>query len=68
MGSEMPSINFGHWCIMRFTVYPGLVSCPFYAISIVPFQIYEFFYILVIISVDYTLSWCGLDISMECPY
>ena len=25
------------WCIMRYTVHPGLVSCPFYAIPIYPF-------------------------------
>ena len=24
------------WCIMRYTVYPGLVSCPFYKIPINP--------------------------------
>ena len=29
-------------------MYPGLVSCPFYAIPIIiPFQIYEIFYLLV---------------------
>ena len=33
--------SFGHyassaWCIMRYTVYPDLVSCPFYAIPIYP--------------------------------
>ena len=32
--------------------YPGLVSCPFYAIPIImPFLIYEIFYLLVIIGI-----------------
>ena len=40
--------SFGHyassaWCIMRYTVYPGLVSCPFYAIPIYPFKFMKFF-------------------------
>ena len=39
MDSEMPyflvwSLSSSAWCIMRYTVYPCLVSCPFYAIPI----------------------------------
>ena len=30
--------------------YPGLVSCPFYAIPVYPFLIYEKFHLLVIYS------------------
>ena len=49
MDPEMPYffINFSHytssaWYIMRYIVYPGLVSCPFYAIRIIiPLLIYE---------------------------
>ena len=31
--------------------YPGLVSCPFYAIPIIPFLIYEIFHLLVILYI-----------------
>ena len=32
--------------VMRYTVYPGLVSCPFYAMSIYPFKfIKKFIYL-----------------------
>ena len=57
MDPEMPYffINFSHytssaWCIMRYIVYPGLVSCPFYAIRIIiPYQIYEVLHLLVML-------------------
>ena len=54
MDSEMPyflvwSLSSSAWCIKRYTVYPGLVSCPFYAISIIPFLIYEMFHLLVVV-------------------
>ena len=34
---------------MRYTVYPGLVSCPFYAIPIYPFKFMKFFIYLYIV-------------------
>ena len=48
MDSELPSflvwsLCISAWCIMRYTVYPGLVSCPFYAIPIYPFKFMKFF-------------------------
>ena len=57
MDPEMPYffINFSHytssaWCIMRYIVHPGLVSCPFYAIRIIiPYQIYEVLHLLVML-------------------
>ena len=36
---------------MWYTIYPGLVSCPFYSIPIIPFLIYEIFLLLVNIKV-----------------
>ena len=53
MDSGMPyflvwSLSSSAWCIMRYTVYPCLVPCPFYAIPIIPFlTIYEIFHLLV---------------------
>ena len=57
MDPEMPYffINFSHytssaWCIMRYIVNPGLVSCPFYAIRIIiPYLIYEVLHLLVML-------------------
>ena len=42
MDSEMPyflilSLSSSAWCIMRYTIYPCLVSCHFNAIPISPF-------------------------------
>ena len=59
MNSEMPyflvwSLSSSAWCIMRYTVCPCLVSCPFYNIIIaiiIPFLIYESFHLFVIIII-----------------
>ena len=50
MDSEMPyflvwSLSSSAWCIVRYTVYPCLLSCPFYAIPISPIS--EIFHLLV---------------------
>ena len=46
--SGLVTIASSAWCIMRYTVYPCLASCTFYAIPIyIPFLIYEILYLLV---------------------
>ena len=52
MDSEMPYFLVWHQapgasCSIIILYYPSLVSCPFYAIPIIPFLIYQTFHLLV---------------------
>ena len=70
MDQRCHTFSFGHYhqapgASCGILYYPGLVSCPFYAIPIIiPFLIYEIFHLLVMIVISIIhRKWSVMDTS-----